>query len=141
MGIAYAVATGAALMLCAGLSACSPAANDAAAPVPTAADAGEKIYGQNCVPCHRDDGKGLPGVYPSLAQSPVATGDPADLVRWVLAGRRPASMPAGRYTTQMLQFGWMSDSQAAAVLSYVRSHFGNAAPPLDAETVAAARPQ
>ncbi len=79
-------------------------------------------------------------MYPSLAQSPVANGDPTELVRWVLTGKRPASMPAGRYSTQMLQFGWMNDSQAAAVLSYVRSHLGNSAPPLDAATVAAARP-
>jgi mono/diheme cytochrome c family protein len=70
----------------------------------------------------------------------VANGDPAELVRWVLAGKRPASMPAGRYATQMLQFGWMKDQQAAAVLSYVRAHFGNSAPPLDAAAVAAARP-
>jgi len=130
------------MLLAAGLSACSPAANDAAGPVPAVADdPGAKLYGQNCVPCHREDGKGLAGVYPSLAQSPVANGDPAELVRWVLAGKRPASMPAGRYSTQMLQFGWMNDSQAAAVLSYVRSHFGNSSTPLDAATVAAARPQ
>jgi mono/diheme cytochrome c family protein len=79
-------------------------------------------------------------VYPSLAQSPVANGDPAELIGWVLAGKRPPSMPAGRYSTQMLQFGWMKDSDAAAVLSYVRSHFGNSSPPLDAAAVAKARP-
>jgi mono/diheme cytochrome c family protein len=128
-------------MLAAGLGACSPAANEPGAPVPPAADdLGKVLYSQNCVPCHRDDGKGVAGVYPSLAQSPVANGDPAQLVGWVLAGKRPASMPAGRYSAQMLQFGWMKDAQAAAVLSYVRSHFGNSAPPLDAATVAAVRP-
>jgi mono/diheme cytochrome c family protein len=40
----------------------------------------------------------------------------------------------------MLQFGWMKDPAAAAVLTYVRSHFGNSSPPLDAAAVAAARP-
>jgi mono/diheme cytochrome c family protein len=128
------------LVLVAALSACSPAANDAGGSTSAApGELGAKLYSQNCVPCHRDDGKGVPNVYPSLAQSPVATGDPAELVRWVLAGERPASMPAGRYATQMLRFGWMKDSDAAALLSYVRSHFGNSAPPLDAATVAAAR--
>jgi mono/diheme cytochrome c family protein len=131
----------AALILAAGLGACSHDAKDAPAAVTSAAeDPGENLYKQNCVPCHREDGKGVPGVYPSLAQSPVANGDPAALVRWVLAGERPASMPDGRYATQMLQFGWMKDQQAAAVLSYVRGHFGNSAPPLDAAAVAAARP-
>jgi mono/diheme cytochrome c family protein len=102
-------------------------------------DRGAKLYAQNCVPCHREDGKGLPGVYPSLAQSPVANGDPTELIRWVLAGKRPASMPAERYSTQMLQFGSMKDPDAAAVLTYVRSNFGNSSPPVAAETVAAAR--
>jgi mono/diheme cytochrome c family protein len=129
------------MLLTAGLCACSPATNDAGIASPSPAGGlGETLYSQNCVPCHRDDGKGVPGVYPGLAQSPVANGDSAELVRWVLAGKRPASMPAGRYSTQMLQFGWMKDPQAAAVLSYVRSHFGNSAPPLDAATVAADRP-
>jgi mono/diheme cytochrome c family protein len=129
------------LLLACNLDACSPAANDAGTPNPAPAGGfGEQLYSQNCVPCHRDDGKGVSGVYPSLAQSPVANGDPAELVRWVLTGKRPASMPTGRYSTQMLQFGWMKDPDAAALLSYVRSHFGNSAPPLDAATVAAARP-
>jgi hypothetical protein len=44
-------------------------------------------------------------------------------------------MPAGRYSTQMLQFGWMKPADAAALFSYLRSHFGNSAAPVDAETV------
>jgi hypothetical protein len=40
----------------------------------------------------------------------------------------------------MLQFAWMKDQDAAAVLSYIRSHFGNSAQPVDAAAVAAARP-
>ena len=127
-----------------GLSACSGGKNEASeVAAPAAAeyvDAGAKLYSRNCVPCHREDGKGIPGVYPSLSRSPVANGDAAELVGWVLAGKRPSAMPAGRYSTQMLQFGWMKDPDAAALLSYVRSHFGNASPPVDAATVAAARP-
>jgi len=127
-------------MLVGGIAACSADDDHAGAPAAAQAnESGEAIYGQNCVPCHREDGKGVPGVYPSLSQSPVVNGDPVELARWVLAGKRPASMPAGRYTAQMLQFGWMKDSQAAAVLTYVRSHFDNSSPPVDAATVAAAR--
>jgi hypothetical protein len=47
-------------------------------------------------------------------------------------------MPAGRYSTQMLQFGWMKPADAAALLSYLRSNFGNSAGPVDAATVAKA---
>jgi mono/diheme cytochrome c family protein len=105
---------------------------------PTAAEIGERIYSGNCVPCHQQSGAGIPGVYPSLAGSPVVTGDPAELARWVMQGQRPHSMPAGRYSTQMLQFGWMKPADAAALFSYLRSNFGNAAAPVDAATVAKA---
>ena len=105
---------------------------------PIAAEIGERIYSGNCVPCHQQTGAGIPGVYPSLAGSPVVTGDPAELTLWVMKGQRPHSMPAGRYSTQMLQFGWMKPADAAALFSYLRSNFGNSAPPVDAATVAKA---
>jgi alcohol dehydrogenase (quinone), cytochrome c subunit len=100
---------------------------------------GAALYAQNCSPCHRDDGAGVPMVYPSLAQSPAVLGDPVELAQWVLSQKRPASIPAGRYPTQMLLFGWMKDADAAALFTYIRSNFGNAAPPVDAATVAKAR--
>jgi mono/diheme cytochrome c family protein len=102
------------------------------------ADLGERIYNGNCVPCHQQNGMGIPGVYPSLAGSPVVRGDPSELALWVLKGQRPASMPVGRYPTQMLQFGWMKPADAAALFSYLRSNFGNSAPPVAAAAVAKA---
>jgi mono/diheme cytochrome c family protein len=116
------------------LGACSPR-------IPATAktlDAGERIYSGNCVACHQSDGRGIPNVYPSLAGSPVVLGDPAVLALWVIKGQRPAGMPPGRYPTVMLQFGWLKDQDAAAILSYVRSSFGNAAAPVDAATIARA---
>jgi mono/diheme cytochrome c family protein len=103
-----------------------------------AAQAGQRIYSGSCVPCHQQNGTGIPGVYPSLAGSPVVVGDPTDLALWVIKGQRPASMPQGRYATQMLQFGWMKPADAAALFTYLRSNFGNSAPPVDGATVATA---
>ncbi len=103
-----------------------------------AADRGARIYGGNCVACHQQSGMGIPGVYPSLAGSPVVTGDPSELALWVIKGQRPRSLPVGRFPTQMLQFGWMKPADAAALFSYLRSNFGNSAPPVDAATVAKA---
>jgi mono/diheme cytochrome c family protein len=97
------------------------------------------LYMQNCVPCHREDGRGVPTVYPSLAGSVAVMGDPIELAQWVLSQKRPASIPAGRYPTQMLLFGWMKDEDAAALLTYIRSSFGNSAPPVDAATITKAR--
>jgi mono/diheme cytochrome c family protein len=118
----------------------APAATAAAAAAsnagPTAAEVGARIYSGNCVPCHQQTGMGIAGVYPSLAGSPVVLGDPAELALWVLKGQRPPTMPAGRYPTQMLQFGWMKPADAAALFSYLRSSFGNSAAPVDAAVVA-----
>jgi mono/diheme cytochrome c family protein len=121
----------------AGLAACS--AKNASGPAATAdGGAGERIYNGNCIPCHQQNGLGIPGVYPSLAGSPVVLGDPAELALWVMKGQRPASMPAGRYTTQMPQFGWLKPADAAALFSYLRSSFGNSAAAVDGATVARA---
>ena len=105
---------------------------------PSAAQVGARIYSGNCVPCHQQNGVGIPSVYPSLAGSAVVLGDPAQLARWVIKGQRPPSMPAGRYPTQMLQFGWMKPADAAALFSYLRSNFGNSAAPVEAAAVAKA---
>ncbi|HEY0745863.1 MAG TPA: cytochrome c [Steroidobacteraceae bacterium] len=130
------------LLLCPLIVACSSSskpAGSADAPAPNPADRGEALYLQNCAPCHRDKGEGVPNVYPALLGSAAVRGDPIELTQWVLSQQRPATIPAGRYPTQMLLFGWMKDQDAAALLTYIRSNFGNSAPPVDAATIARAR--
>ena len=129
----------AAALLCTACSQSSnPAAGGAGAPA-VSADRGAALYAQNCVPCHHENGEGVPKVFPSLTGSAAVLGDPVELAQWVLSQKRPASIPAGRYPTQMLLFGWMSDADAAAVLTYIRTHFGNTASPVDPATIAKAR--
>ena len=111
----------------------------ASAAADSSAERGAALYAQNCVPCHRENGEGVPKVFPSLSGSPAVLGDPVELAQWVLSQKRPASIPAGRYPTQMLLFGWMSNEDAAALLTYIRSHFGNSAPAVDPELIAKSR--
>lgn len=68
----------------------------------------------------------------------MVLGDPGALALWVVKGRRPSSMPAGRYPTTMTQFGWMNARDAAALFTYLRSSHGNEAPPVDASLIAQA---
>lgn len=123
------------------LEACQPSSPNpkAGAAADAGADRGAALYAQNCVPCHRENGEGVAKVFPSLSGSPAVQGDPVELAQWVLSQKRPASIPAGRYPTQMLLFGWMSDEDAAAVLTYIRSHFGNSAPPVAPALIAKSR--
>lgn len=62
---------------------------------------------------------------PPLVGVPVVAGPVDEMVAWVLFGQRPASLPKGQFSGVMPQFQWMSDEQAAEVLTYVRTHFGN----------------
>jgi mono/diheme cytochrome c family protein len=116
-----------------------PTAAMGAAKLAPGADRGAVLYMQNCVSCHREEGEGVPNVYPSLSGSAAVAGDPRELAQWVLSQKRPATIPAGRYPTQMLLFGWLKDQDASALLTYIRSSFGNAAPPVDAAIIAKAR--
>jgi mono/diheme cytochrome c family protein len=85
---------------------------------------GEELFANVCQGCHMPDGKGASGAgtYPSLASNGnlESSGYPIGIV---INGQR--GMPP---------FGaMMSDDQVAAVVNYVRTHFGNRYP--DAVTV------
>jgi mono/diheme cytochrome c family protein len=125
-----------ALLLClaAALGGCGGGAKPIVADTP-----GARLYLSTCSACHRGDGSGIDGLQPPLAGTPVAVGDPATLLAWVMYGRRPAALPRGAYAGVMPQFAYLADDDLAALLSYVRSSFGNRAPPVTAAMVAAAR--
>ncbi|MDP9014687.1 MAG: cytochrome c [Pseudomonadota bacterium] len=124
-----------------GLAGCSAPASTASQPGSagySTAQTGARIYNGNCIACHQPDARGVPGVYPSLVGSPVILGDQRELALWVVKGQRPPSLPPGRYPTMMLEFDWMKPGDAAALFTYLRSSFGNAAPPVDPAAVAQA---
>jgi mono/diheme cytochrome c family protein len=77
---------------------------------------GEELFASACQGCHMPDGKGAVGAatYPSLAQdSNLESGGYPVYV--VVKGQR-AMPPVG---------AMMSDAQVAAVVNYIRTHFGN----------------
>ena len=92
---------------------------------------GEELFANVCRGCHMADGKGATGAgtYPSLAGNGnlVSSGYPVEIV---VNGQR--GMPP---------FGpMMNDDQVAAVVNYVRTHFGNHYPDaVTAEDVRTAR--
>ncbi|HYE57216.1 MAG TPA: cytochrome c [Rhodothermales bacterium] len=101
---------------------------------------GAQVYRSTCQTCHGPEGKGAPGAFPPLTGNRVK-GNPAPLVRIVLHGLRgPLVVNGQRYDGVMTPHGAiLSDDQIAAVLTYVRSHFGNDAPAVSPDTVAAIR--
>jgi mono/diheme cytochrome c family protein len=105
----------------------------------TPLDRGSQLYANLCQSCHQKDGHGARGLYAPLAGTPVAIGDPDEMIGWVMYGERPASLPRGQFAGAMPQFNFLSDADAAAVLTHVRSTFGNTASAVDAATVAQVR--
>ncbi|AGW94350.1 MULTISPECIES: c-type cytochrome [Cupriavidus] len=102
---------------------------------------GAQVYAANCQACHQAGGQGLPGVFPPLAGSPWVTGDPGPLVQLVLHGMTGEIEVLGKtYSGSMPAFGaQLADNELAAVLSYVRSNWGNSAPAVEPDALAAAR--
>jgi mono/diheme cytochrome c family protein len=77
---------------------------------------GEALYADICQGCHMPEGVGAvgAGTYPALARNPklATTGYPLVLV---IHGRK-GMPPFGKLLT---------DQQVAAVVNYIRTHFGN----------------
>lgn len=81
--------------------------------------AGEGVYQRFCVACHQANGQGLPGVFPALAGSAVATGPVAVHLDRVMNGKPGTAMQA--FAPQL------SDADIAAVVTYERNAWGNEA--------------
>jgi len=84
---------------------------------PALAADGRQLFLDNCAACHQPTGKGVAGAFPALAGSKVVLGDPKEPITRVLNGR--GGMPAFQND--------LSDAEISAVLTYVRSAWGNKA--------------
>ena len=101
---------------------------------------GARVYQQNCLACHQADGAGVPSLYPPLQRTSWVRGDEGRLIRLLLNGMRgPINVKGVTYSQVMTPHDFLSDRHLAAVLTYVRSHFGNDAGPVTAEQVRAVR--
>lgn len=106
------------------------------------ADRGKKIFMANCATCHQANGQGVAGQYPPLAGSEyVINGSrrPAMILLKGLEG--PLTVKGSHFGTAVMQ-PWektLTDAKIADVLTYIRSDWGNQAPPVATEEIAALR--
>jgi mono/diheme cytochrome c family protein len=103
--------------------------------------AGAAIYKDSCAPCHKDSGDGESHLFPRLSGSAlIQSADPTTLVRVVLQGSRAVATSSMPTAPAMPAFDWrLDDAQVAAVLTYVRNNWGNAATPVSASSIASQR--
>ena len=94
---------------------------------------GQEIFDNICADCHRLSGEGLPNKFPALKGNAFLQGDPQQVLHTVLNGRhgKLGKMPAWKEK--------FNDQEIAAVVSYARNAWGNQAPAIKPEDVAAAR--
>ncbi|HKX52240.1 MAG TPA: cytochrome c oxidase subunit II [Nitrosospira sp.] len=77
---------------------------------------GEAVYSANCAACYQANGQGVPGTFPAIAGSKVATGAKAEHINIVMNGKSG---------TAMAPFKHLSDVDVASVITYQRNSFGN----------------
>lgn len=106
----------------------------------TAVVDGKQIYGAKCVACHQASGMGVAGVFPPLAGAEWVVGDEKILASILLHGVEGELVVKGTtYNGAMPAFGSLPDEEIAAVLTFIRSEWGNQAPAITADTVKAQR--
>jgi mono/diheme cytochrome c family protein len=107
----------------------------------TAGGSGAEVFAARCAACHQSGGRGLPGTFPPLAGSNWVTGPGVPAVRILLHGvQGTLTVNGAAYNGAMPGFAsQLSDEEIAAVLSYVRSQWGNQAAPVGTAQVAAER--
>ncbi|MGB1701686.1 MAG: cytochrome c oxidase subunit II [Cycloclasticus sp.] len=78
---------------------------------------GKDIYNANCVACHQQNGQGVPGVFPAITGSTIATGDINQHIDMIMNGKAGTAMAAFKEQ--------LNDVELAAVVTYQRNSLGN----------------
>ncbi len=118
-----------------------PAHRSASRRLPMDADpimqSGRSLYDEHRSDCPGSEGQGHPPGYPRLARNrAVMLDEPADIIRMVLDGGFPAAAAGNPRPFGMPLFGHtLGDEEVAAVTSYLRSAWGNAAGAVSAAQV------
>ena len=96
----------------------------------TSIEGGKLIYEQNCLACHQADGSGVPQLAPPLIKTSFVLGDKTRLINIILHGLKDVEVEGESYANPMPSFDFLSDTQIADLLTYVRNNFTNEASPV-----------
>jgi mono/diheme cytochrome c family protein len=93
---------------------------------------GQAIYNNQCAACHTVGGEGIVGLFSRLSGAPlVQQAQATSLIRVVLEGSRAVATDEAPTGPAMPSFAWkLSDTDIAAVITYIRNSWGNAALPV-----------
>jgi mono/diheme cytochrome c family protein len=101
---------------------------------------GAAVYARTCIACHQPTGKGLPPVFPSIAETPIIVGNPELPIKFILQGLMgPITVGGMTFNSMMPPVAGVNDQEIADVLTYVRQSFGNKGNPVSVDQVKAVR--
>ena len=95
---------------------------------------GKTIYDRECASCHGVTGLGMPPHYPPLAgNQSIQMVSAVNAIRMVLNGGYPPGTAGNPMPYGMPPFAHrMSDDEVAAVVTYIRTSWGNRGEPVSA---------
>lgn len=90
---------------------------------------GKEVYILYCQNCHMEDGKGTPGINPPLAAADYLKKSSKILINITLKGQSGEVLVNGKkYNVMMPAQEFLTDTQVADVLNYVRNSWNNKIP-------------
>jgi len=118
-------------------------APQASAPAFAAGADGKGVFASNCSGCHGDKGQGAPNLAPPLAKNSYVTAkDPKAVIHTVLAGMHGPIKVNGKPWGDGTMPPWkgsLTNAQIAAVITYMRSSWGNKASAVTEKQVASTK--
>lgn len=115
-------------------------AGEAPAPVTKAQmQRGKLIFTQICFSCHHIDGRGIPGIYPPLAESDFLLNHRDRAIGVLIHGLRGSVKVNGKTYNNVMPNLNLSNRQIADALTFVSNSFGNDEGAVTEKMVAAKR--
>lgn len=95
--------------------------------LPKSVTRGKELYVMYCQNCHMEDGKGVEGVFPPLAEADYLKKQPVNsIIAILLKGQNGEITVNGvNYNTPMMPLDYLTDEQVADILNYTYNSWGN----------------
>jgi nitrite reductase (NO-forming) len=103
-------------------------------------DAGRVLYNGTCSVCHQQNGEGLAGVFPPLANSDYLMEDTNRAIEIVLNGLTgPVTVNGSPFDSVMPPMSQLNDDEIANILTFTMNTWGNSSDAISIDDVAAIR--